>query len=129
MSAQPEALRLADLIERYNSGVHSQAIFEDYSKAAAELLRLHAQLTAANKACNDLAIKLEQVGKERDYWHARLLAEAGSVDKLRHAAKTILADIEALPVRSTGYPPYQHSPDWMRQQAADVVRKHLAEKA
>ena len=37
---QPEALRLADAVERYNAGVHSQAIFEDYSKAAAELRRL-----------------------------------------------------------------------------------------
>ena len=38
---QPEALRLADMIERYNSGVHSQAIVEDYCKASAELRRLH----------------------------------------------------------------------------------------
>ena len=42
MSKQPEALRLAGLIEHYNSGVHSQAIVEDYSKAADELRRLHA---------------------------------------------------------------------------------------
>lgn len=39
---QPDALHLADLIERYNSGVHSQAIVEDYCKASAELRRLHA---------------------------------------------------------------------------------------
>ena len=39
---QPKALWLADAIERYNAGVHSQAIVEDYSKAAAELRRLHA---------------------------------------------------------------------------------------
>ena len=38
---QPEALRLAEMIERYNAGVHSQAICEDYLKAAAELRRLH----------------------------------------------------------------------------------------
>lgn len=38
-----EALRLADLIERYNSGVHSQSIIEDYTKASAELRRLHAE--------------------------------------------------------------------------------------
>ena len=49
MNKQPEPLRLADLIERYNSGVHSQAIVEDYCKAAAELRRLHAE----NKALND----------------------------------------------------------------------------
>ena len=38
---QPEALRLADAIERYNAGVYSQKIYEDYSQAAAELRRLH----------------------------------------------------------------------------------------
>jgi len=44
MNEQPEALRLADMIERYNAGVPSQAIVEDYSRAAAELRRLHAAL-------------------------------------------------------------------------------------
>ena len=125
MSAQPQSMRLADLITHPDVG--AQLVHR--KQAAAELRRLHAQLDAANKACNDLAIELERVGKERDYWHSRLLAEAGSVDRMRHAAKTMLADIEALPVRSTGYPPYQHSPDWMRQQAADVVRKHFGEQA
>jgi chromosome segregation ATPase len=56
---QPEALRLADLIERYNSGVHSQAIVEDYSKAAAELRRLH----AANLDCMEW---FKAVKSERD---------------------------------------------------------------
>jgi hypothetical protein len=41
MNTQPEALRLADLVEQYNDGVHSQSILEDYSKAATELRRLH----------------------------------------------------------------------------------------
>ena len=36
-----EALRLAEMIERYNAGVHSQAICEDYLQAASELRRLH----------------------------------------------------------------------------------------
>src|SRR5574344_952909 len=40
---QPEALRLADIGERLNVGVHSQAIAEAYSEAAAELRRLHAE--------------------------------------------------------------------------------------
>lgn len=39
---QPEALRLADALDRYNAGVCSQSMSEDYSKAAAELRRLHA---------------------------------------------------------------------------------------
>ena len=40
---QPEALRLADIVERLNVGVHSQAIAEEYSAAARELRRLHAE--------------------------------------------------------------------------------------
>ena len=44
MNTQPEALRLADMIERYNAGVLSQAIVEDYCKASAELRRLHAEV-------------------------------------------------------------------------------------
>lgn len=38
---QQNALMLADAIERYNAGVHSQVIVEGYSKAAAELRRLY----------------------------------------------------------------------------------------
>lgn len=41
---QPEALRLADIVERLNVGVHSQAIAEEYSAAARELRRLHARV-------------------------------------------------------------------------------------
>lgn len=41
---QPEALRLADALDRYNAGVCSQAIYEDYSKAAAELRRQHVEI-------------------------------------------------------------------------------------
>jgi hypothetical protein len=40
---QPEALRLADIVERLNVGVHSQAIAEEYSAAARELRRLNAE--------------------------------------------------------------------------------------
>ena len=38
---QPKALMLASMIERYNNGVHSQALVENYSRAADELRRLH----------------------------------------------------------------------------------------
>jgi hypothetical protein len=41
---QPEALRLADIVERLNVGVHSQAIAEEYSSAARELRSLHARV-------------------------------------------------------------------------------------
>ena len=40
MTEQSKAQRLAEMIERYNTGVHSQAIVEDYASAAAELRRL-----------------------------------------------------------------------------------------
>lgn len=40
----PEALRLAAMIKRYNAGVHSQAIAEDYAAAAFELERQHAEI-------------------------------------------------------------------------------------
>ena len=41
---QPEAQRLADIVERLNVGVHSQAIAEEYSAAARELRSLHARV-------------------------------------------------------------------------------------
>ena len=41
---QSDALRLADIVERLNVGVHSQAIVEEYSTAARELRRLHARV-------------------------------------------------------------------------------------
>jgi hypothetical protein len=47
MSKQPRALELADMIVRYNAGVMSQAVCEDYSDAAAELRRLHTALSAS----------------------------------------------------------------------------------
>ena len=41
VNKQTKALWLADQIERYNSGVHSQSIVEDYCESAAELRRLN----------------------------------------------------------------------------------------
>ena len=46
---QSEALRLADIVDRLNVGVHSQAIFEDYSAAVRELRRLHARVEELKK--------------------------------------------------------------------------------
>jgi hypothetical protein len=37
------AIELADMVERYNAGVHSQAIYENYLLVAKELRRLHAE--------------------------------------------------------------------------------------
>lgn len=54
----PEALRLADLIDQYNTGVCSQAIYEDYARAAAELRRLHAECEALRAKQSDSRLRL-----------------------------------------------------------------------
>ncbi|MBI5270649.1 MAG: hypothetical protein HY856_13340 [Burkholderiales bacterium] len=53
-NTQPDALRLADLIDQYNTGVCSQAIYEDYARAAAELRRLHAECEALRSVVDRL---------------------------------------------------------------------------
>ena len=53
---QSEALRLSEMIERYNSGCHSQSMVEDYCAAAVELRRLHAENTAQRaELCTEAA--------------------------------------------------------------------------
>ena len=42
---------------------------------------MKARLEAINKAANELARELEKVRRERDHWHARLLAEVGKRNK------------------------------------------------
>lgn len=59
---QPEALRLANAVERLNAGVHSQAIVEEYSAAARELRRQHTcivELEKENNYLNDVCAELE----------------------------------------------------------------------
>lgn len=70
---QPEALRLADVVERLNSGVHSQAILEEYSAAASELRRQHARIVELekensylNNACAELEAHLAEEQKSMD---------------------------------------------------------------
>lgn len=57
MTNNTKAQLLADMLERYNAGVMSQAICEDYCRAAAELRRLHHNnqvlMNALWKACGD----------------------------------------------------------------------------
>lgn len=53
------AQRLADAIERYNAGVMSQAIVEDYCNAASELRRLDAENA-------QLRAELERLQKESE---------------------------------------------------------------
>lgn len=82
MSTQTEALRLADLLERDPSEWGGLTLGW---KAAAELRRLNAQLDASKKAANELADALGNTRRERDYWHARLLAEVNKRHKMEDA--------------------------------------------
>lgn len=59
------ALEFADMIERYNAGVMSQKICEDYKDAADELRRLHAQ------AAQDEAL-LRQATREMEHGLSRI---------------------------------------------------------
>ena len=61
MTAQPEALRLADLLEQID-GQHWQV----QDSAAAELRRLYAERTAADGVINDLAAKVRGLQTQRD---------------------------------------------------------------
>ena len=87
---QPEALRLADLIERYNSGVHSQAIVEDYCKAAAELRRLHAQNAKILEALrmNAQALAWLTNGKCRGF-HPKLPTANDALDAARATIEAV----------------------------------------
>jgi len=64
---QPEALRLAEMIERYNAGVHSQAICEDYLKAAAELRRLHEVNQELVEALKEANAELEYLNDPKGF--------------------------------------------------------------
>lgn len=59
--AQPEALRLAALLEQID-GQHWQV----QDSAAAELRRLHAERTAADGVINDLVAKVRRLNAQRD---------------------------------------------------------------
>lgn len=63
---QSKALRLADAIDRYNAGVYSQSIYEDYAKAAAELRRLHAMNQGLLEALEDLSVSALLVKYQAD---------------------------------------------------------------
>jgi hypothetical protein len=61
MTDKPKALRLTEMIEKYNERIPSEYIREDYQTAAAELRRLHevnAELLEALRYCVGV---LEQV--------------------------------------------------------------------
>ena len=77
MPTQPEALRLADLLESCPLAVGDaqQAV------AAAELRRLHAERAAADGVINDLVAKVRELQKENESLAAAL---ASSCDEQRH---------------------------------------------
>lgn len=62
MTEQTKAQRLAKMIERYNAGVHSQAIVENYASAADELRRLDALKAELVEALNRLVKRDEADG-------------------------------------------------------------------
>lgn len=64
----------------WSAASHSHAIHER-DQLQAERDRLQRQLDATNKACNELAIELEKVRRERDHWHARLTHEVNKRNK------------------------------------------------
>ena len=102
-SKRAEILQLADLLEkghhlfhaeRKKVGAHLRRLHDEnkllkatqYGSGRLQELRdvrdkLQARLDAANQACNEMAIELEKVRRERDHWYARLLAEVGKRNK------------------------------------------------
>lgn len=92
MTDKPTALRLADAVERYNAGVLSQAIYEDYSQAAAELRRLHAEnerLTAEVANRNKRALDGDEAVAALDNVHAHYEGLEAQRDELLAAMRTI----------------------------------------
>lgn len=74
---QPEALRLADLLEM-------GSIWQDQEKAAAELRRLHAENEALREA-------IEAFGKRQEWWNEKMFAIEQQRDALLEALKEIVA--------------------------------------
>lgn len=66
----------------------SQCDMEDHfeRQVRTELLRLAAEVKSMHKACNEMALALERTGKERDHWHARLLAEVNRWNQMEPVA-------------------------------------------
>ena len=98
---QSEALRLADIVDRLNVGVHSQAIFEDYSAAARELRRLHArnqELEAMLNAVGAGGVSAQRVTQAADH-----IVQ----DRKIVAAPVVLPEPEAEVVECSGDYPFQ----------------------
>lgn len=74
---QPEALRLADLLEM-------GSIWQDQEKAAVELRRLHAENEALREAN-------EAFGKRQEWWNEKMFALEQQRDALLEALKEIVA--------------------------------------
>ena len=108
-SNQAEILHLADLLEQGRHLFHAErkevgAALKSLHAKNVELStalghateralvhkqradQLQARFDATTKACNELAIELENVRRERDHWHARLLAEVGKRNKMGGSA-------------------------------------------
>lgn len=112
-----------------NALVEAQDLIADLQtsndKLKFQLADLKAQLGHANALCR---IRLERISE----LEAQLEAiGAGGVGPLMGPTinwEAVVNEIRALPTRSTGYPPYQHTPDWIKQRAADIVQRQMGER-
>ena len=102
MTTQPEALRLADILEKMPLG-------ECDGQAAAELRRLHAENEALREAN-------ARFGKRQEWWNDRMFDLEAERDALLEALKQCQAALEAL---------WQPA-DSIYQRAADAADRAIA---
>ena len=123
---QPEALRLADIVERLNVGVHSQAIAEEYSAAARELRRLHARVQEL--ADERYAIIAEKNEYKIAFRAARLELEAAQAQRVPLSEKQVEDLIYAKHFRKScaqlSYASTQVNLNWYRLGLRDGERAH-----
>jgi hypothetical protein len=93
----PKALALAEMLERYNSGVMSQAIAEDYQAAATELRRLHEEaeeLRYDREELRKIAEILEAQERFLGGWHSIVKQAFARIDGDEALFKQVLEVLE-----------------------------------
>ena len=121
---QPKALYLAEVL---SAGFECDMEWYEI-EAAHELRRLYEENQLLRKGCEEQMRLHSQTLDELRVAEQELAA----IDSQRPTTidwEAVVNEIRALPTRSTGYPPYQHSPDWVKQQAADIVQRQMGEQA
>lgn len=83
------AIELSKMIERYNSGVHSQIIVENYQLAAEMLRKQHEAIKMLREALADAAqsIAWKEFGECRGFTDPMPLPVVTAVAKAKHALK------------------------------------------